>query len=122
MSFLRKFKPFDRRKDARLDAEHPIKCFCTYREGERETECLFHVLNISRGGIFVASDAKILPGTQVQIRFQLPSHLEGVSVQGEIVRTYRRSAHGSYYSGIKFKNKGEEAVKLLFNFVLGRKG
>lgn len=111
-------KPFERRKDVRFDAKHSLKCFCVYKrpESNQEVEYMAHLINVSRGGLLITVlNSKIPPGTEIELRLQLPSYPEGICIHGRIIRTYPERAQTWYYSAIKISDRGERGVQLLLD-------
>ena len=118
--FIRKVGLFNRRKGDRFTSFCSIECMCIYKESGRQIECSPYIKDISKGGLLLmTNENKIYPDTQVEIRVKLPNRQEAVSVQGKIVRTYRRETGVWYYSGVEFQNKKDKNIQLLLDFVRG---
>ena len=122
MGFLEKFGLFNKRKDQRIELPTPIKCFCAYRLRSGENgEYAALITNFSEGGLLLGvNKGKIPAGAEAEVRFQLPRHLEGVSVHGTVIRSYPERPQVWSYVAIQFANKEEAGVRLLLSFILGK--
>lgn len=119
IQFIRKFSPFNRRQHPRFETNRSIKIVCIYAQSGQKLDYSAEIVNISKAGILImTNENKIYPKTEVEFRFQLPSRKEPISIHGRVLRTYRRHMQNCYYSGVEFKNKEEEGVGLLLDFVL----
>ena len=115
--FIRRLKPFDRRRFPRIKTHPPVQCIVRYLEKDEKKEGTVYINDVSRGGLLLSSNDKIYPQTQVMVLVQLPSRPQPLSIQGEVLRTYRRGLDDWYYSGVKFTRPQEEDVLLLLDFV-----
>lgn len=120
MRLLRRFGPFNRRRYPRIEPHQMIKCTCIYADSGHPVECPSEILDVSRIGLLLmTNENKIYPHTEVEVRLQLPSHAETISIHGKVVRTYRRHLQSWYHSGIKVK-KNDPGIKLLVDFASGK--
>ncbi|MCM8819554.1 MAG: hypothetical protein NC925_02040, partial [Candidatus Omnitrophica bacterium] len=72
MSFLYKFRLFDRRKAKRYEVFPPIKCTCSSKDLGYEG-FLSYILVVSKIGLLFSIDKFQFPkGCSVQIQFMLP--------------------------------------------------
>jgi len=112
----------NKKKDKRTDLDPPIKCLCAYRmPAGQEGEYTGLITNFSENGILLGvSKGKIPAGAQVEVRFQLPHHPEGVSVHGTIASSYPERPQAWSYADMEFKDKEEGGVRLLLAFIAGK--
>lgn len=120
MRFLRKFKPFDRRRHARFEVYPSLKCVCVYtaKEGQKK-ECIAYLVNISADGFLLAVNENIIyPQTTIEVKVTLPDPTEEFSLCGEVIRTYREYySHNWYYSAVKFSDTTQRGIRLLLDFI-----
>lgn len=118
MKFIYKFKPFNRRKDERVQPCRLIKSICTYIDSGKEIQVTPDIVDVSKGGLLIATQNKIYPGTKIEIKLQFPEKKETISVHGEIRRTFRRHSQSWYFSGVRFLDKEEKGIQVLLDYAL----
>jgi hypothetical protein len=117
--FLRKLKPFNRRKDPRYEpkASLPVSLVHLAPDGSVR-EVTPEIINISKGGVFLmTTEKKILPGTRIELRFNLPGNPVMQRVFGKVTRTYRRHKESWYYSGVKFEFSDPGPIRTLLSYL-----
>jgi type IV pilus assembly protein PilZ len=88
----------------------------------RDAEQFFtdYILNISRGGIFVATPDPLPVGTPLHIGFALPDCDRLIATEGVIVRSTLDDPDASSDTsgmGIQFRRLDEEALDIIDNYV-----
>lgn len=68
----------ERRSDVRIPVQLDVKC--TQRKTTTRGTCL----NLSQGGMFIATDHPLPPGTDITLHFKLPGPTDPLSVPGRV--------------------------------------
>ncbi|MGO8997136.1 MAG: TIGR02266 family protein [Polyangiaceae bacterium] len=79
-------------------------------------------LNISEGGLFVATHVEYPVGTKLEIRLLLPGDEEPTSIQTEVrwVRPHNENADGSAGMGLRFLNLSPAVLDKVSRFAKSR--
>jgi hypothetical protein len=119
LNFLRKLGIFDRRKSKRFELKSPIKCFCSYHlDWGEQNEYPALITNLSEEGVLLAVSKGNLPvRAEVEIRFQLPYHPEGILIHGIVLRSTSEGSRGFSYAAVKFKTQNELGIKMLMQYI-----
>lgn len=73
----------ERRSHVRVGVQFDVECMCA------DTASHGTCLNLSQGGMFIATDDPVAPGAQVMLHFKLPSPAEPLSLPGRVVWMFR---------------------------------
>jgi len=95
LSLLEESPPSDRRRHARRPCSIGVTCTMNRVFAD-------YIKNISRGGVFIETDAPCLPGDHLAMMFALPNQEEPVKVMGKVVR---RAPEGV---GVRFTSAAED--------------
>lgn len=90
------------------------------RYGDAEQFFTDYILNISRGGIFVATLDPLPAGTPLRIGFALPNCDRLIATEGVVVRSTRDDPSASPDAsgmGIRFQRLDEEALDIIDDYV-----
>ena len=110
-------KIFDRRKYLRFKVNELIECQCFYVESGQQIELSAQIIDVSMGGVLLMiGESKIYPGTELKVSFKLPNYPEEIVINGRVVRTYRRQAEVSHYSGLDGSPESKLGLKRLFDY------
>jgi hypothetical protein len=115
--FIHTLKPFDRRRCARFTSNRIIGGDCSYVDAGKHINFPAEIVDFSESGLLLMTgEKKMLPKTDLELHFKLPTHQETLLIHGTVVRTYRWYLRARYYSGVEFQNKNAEETKLLMRF------
>ncbi len=76
-------KPVERRHHPRTSLQLPVK----YKAGEMQKERFSHTLDVSLGGLFLASDQALVKGALIRMDLTLPKISRMISAYAEVVWT-----------------------------------
>jgi len=98
------------KKDARRDDRVPLKARVDYELLSEDTFLFEYTSNVSRGGIFLATRNPLPVGTQLNLRFSLPSGEGTIETTGQVVWVNEYKAGGKNLNpgmGIEFLDLDE---------------
>ncbi len=100
----------------------PVSVTVTYRVDGHEREGTYRVesVNVSEGGVFVATDVPLGLGTEVHLEFHLPNQSESIQASGRIVWYGRAETAGGGMvlgKGIQFTDCTERCRQHLATYV-----
>jgi len=61
-------------------------------------------VNLSEGGILLATGTKLVQGTKVQVRIEIDKFNDVIETEGVIAWCFQSARDTSYYAGIEFRN------------------
>ena len=116
IKFIRQIKPFNRRKQVRLD----VLCLAKYKETEGPAKGKWmhvNVLNVSEGGImFAAFNRKFEPKTKIDIEIELSNSGKPIYVEAEVRQIYPAMERISKI-GVKFLNLKKDDLEVIKEFI-----
>jgi c-di-GMP-binding flagellar brake protein YcgR len=118
LKFIRRIKPFDRRRNIRLN----VSCLAKYSVGgsAKSGATLTNLVNLSEmGALVVTFDKQLFPKTKIELQFQLPGASKPVAAQGEVVRSSQRKRN-IYLAGVQFQNLKDDARRIILDFMSGK--
>ncbi|MFA5101430.1 MAG: PilZ domain-containing protein [Candidatus Omnitrophota bacterium] len=119
MGFIRKLKPFNRRRFPRIEPDNCLEYTCSFSEGGKQIKITVDILDISEGGmLLITGDNKIPMDAEIVVEFQFPGKSEKNQIKAEVVRTYRREHGKWWYSGVEFADRAQPSIKALFDFIV----
>ncbi|MFQ5960438.1 MAG: PilZ domain-containing protein, partial [Candidatus Methylomirabilales bacterium] len=84
----------ERRSHVRVPVQFDVEC--THADTASHGTCL----NLSQGGMFIATEHPVPPGTQVMLHFKLPSPAEPLSVPGRVAWMFRGETQPGTIAGM----------------------
>jgi uncharacterized protein (TIGR02266 family) len=87
------------------------------RVGLTDMDTWGRALNISRGGIFIESEATVVPDTEVQLEFQLPDVPEAFLPTAKVVWRRTQSTTGRPGLGLQFLKLDRDSAQRLDDYI-----
>ena len=108
-------------RSPRFQIQIPVDC------STRDMFLANHMMNISQGGLFMASDTPLPIHTEVALTFTLPDSDDAITVRGRVIWSYdipKGTAHLVRGAGIKFVDMSAEDRQRLTECIdrLARRG
>ncbi len=105
----------DKREDERYPVNLPVNC------SSHEVDAASHVANLSRGGLFIASEKPLPLDALLQLTLTLPNPPGEIRALGRVVWTYvqRGTQQVTAGTGIRFLSMSGQNWRRLIEFLAG---